>query len=329
MRPVDGGGTFKPIALPTDSQVTNFNKQATDRAALQTKLDGVREQIKQPTISLTSANDPLIGSGSQFTQGVNPQLTNLRAQETDLTNQISAIDGNTSQDVQSYEAVITNQRALVKSEADLTAKIKAEQERLASLPGTASSAADAEGVTLPDSLSAPQTTSPELTRLQGQLSSVQSSILPETRTLVDAESNKCLQPAETLRLERGVVQAYNAKNNPSSADGYTAPTTSPVPPPDAPPPGSTPQPQTVQSGDTLWAIAKKALTDQGQPTDNASVTKATDLLFTTNKKSLRSGNPDLIFPGEKYVIPDYKAENGKPPDLQTRPMSVRGQVYSV
>ncbi|MEK4025780.1 LysM peptidoglycan-binding domain-containing protein [Sporosarcina sp. FSL W7-1283] len=56
-----------------------------------------------------------------------------------------------------------------------------------------------------------------------------------------------------------------------------------------------PKPKThiVKKGDTLWAIAKK------YNKKGASWTE----LWAANKKNLKSGNPNKIYPGEKVVIP--------------------------
>lgn len=50
---------------------------------------------------------------------------------------------------------------------------------------------------------------------------------------------------------------------------------------------------TIKSGDNLWSIARQYTGDGAKYTE----------LFNVNKKNLRSGKPNLIYPGEKLTIP--------------------------
>jgi nucleoid-associated protein YgaU len=68
----------------------------------------------------------------------------------------------------------------------------------------------------------------------------------------------------------------------------------PPPPPDR---------HTVQWGDNLWAIAAGHLADNGVIRSNGQIAPYWRELVQDNRASLRSGNPDLIFPGESVVLP--------------------------
>ncbi|MGI9082061.1 MAG: LysM peptidoglycan-binding domain-containing protein, partial [Thermoleophilaceae bacterium] len=57
----------------------------------------------------------------------------------------------------------------------------------------------------------------------------------------------------------------------------------------------------VRSGDTLWGIARRTL---GPDASMAAIARLVDRLWTLNAKVIRSGDPDLIVPGERLRIPD-------------------------
>ena len=69
----------------------------------------------------------------------------------------------------------------------------------------------------------------------------------------------------------------------------------------AAPPG--PDRHTVQRGDNLWTIAANHLADNGITRSNGRIAPYWRELIQDNRKSLRSGNPDLIFPGETVALP--------------------------
>jgi hypothetical protein len=60
---------------------------------------------------------------------------------------------------------------------------------------------------------------------------------------------------------------------------------------------------TVQWGDNLWTIAAGHLADSGVTRSNGQIAPYWRELVQDNRASLRSGNPDLIFPGESVVLP--------------------------
>ena len=69
----------------------------------------------------------------------------------------------------------------------------------------------------------------------------------------------------------------------------------------AAPPG--PDRHTVLRGDNLWTIAANHLADNGITRSNGRIAPYWRELIQDNRKSLRSGNPDLIFPGETVALP--------------------------
>lgn len=62
---------------------------------------------------------------------------------------------------------------------------------------------------------------------------------------------------------------------------------------------------TVQPGDSLWSIAETRLTVAlGRSPDDHETAPYWRRLIEDNMSKLRSGNPDLIFPGEQLDLPD-------------------------
>ena len=60
---------------------------------------------------------------------------------------------------------------------------------------------------------------------------------------------------------------------------------------------------TVQRGDNLWTIAANHLADLGVTRSNGRIAPYWKELIQDNRSGLRSGNPDLIFPGETVTLP--------------------------
>lgn len=60
----------------------------------------------------------------------------------------------------------------------------------------------------------------------------------------------------------------------------------------------------VVAGDHLWSIARRvvAQSHSGSPTEHQTASYWVDLI-EANRNTLRSGDPDLIFPGELIVLP--------------------------
>ena len=95
-----------------------------------------------------------------------------------------------------------------------------------------------------------------------------------------------------------------------------APRSTPQPTVPTPPtPRSTPLPKlapvrsrthVVEPGENLWSIARGALAPAGshQPND-AQLIAYWHAVIASNRASLRSGNPSLIFPGEIVTLPPF------------------------
>lgn len=68
--------------------------------------------------------------------------------------------------------------------------------------------------------------------------------------------------------------------------------------------GDPPPPYEVQCGDNLWEIAESQLSVQlGRGPSSSEVAPYWRELVNLNRGSLRSGEPDLIFPGELIALP--------------------------
>lgn len=71
-----------------------------------------------------------------------------------------------------------------------------------------------------------------------------------------------------------------------------------------PAPGQTPpQRHTVEKGDNLWSIAARHLAGNGAAVAERRVAPYWRDLVQQNRGGLRSGDPDLIFPGETVSLP--------------------------
>jgi hypothetical protein len=77
----------------------------------------------------------------------------------------------------------------------------------------------------------------------------------------------------------------------------------PIPALTAPTSPAPPDRHTVQWGDNLWTIAAGHLADTGVTRSNGRIAPYWRELVQENRASLRSGNPDLIFPGETVALP--------------------------
>ncbi len=61
---------------------------------------------------------------------------------------------------------------------------------------------------------------------------------------------------------------------------------------------------TVVSGDNFWKIARQQVRDaKGEEPSNAEIANYWVRLIDANRDNIRSGDPDLIFPGEVFVLP--------------------------
>ena len=89
----------------------------------------------------------------------------------------------------------------------------------------------------------------------------------------------------------------------------TTPTTTPVrgPPTEgpAPPPNLVPTAISVATGDSFWSIATRVATTRfGASPSTAEITSVWHALITANANRLiQPGNPNLIYPGQVFVVP--------------------------
>jgi len=60
---------------------------------------------------------------------------------------------------------------------------------------------------------------------------------------------------------------------------------------------------TVQAGDNLWKIARRHLQSLGEDPANRRLAAYWANVVDVNRSVLRSGNPDLIYPGETVLLP--------------------------
>jgi hypothetical protein len=60
---------------------------------------------------------------------------------------------------------------------------------------------------------------------------------------------------------------------------------------------------TVHPGDNLWVVAQRALAHEQRGTEPAAVAAYWHEVIAANAASLRSHDPNLIFPGERIVLP--------------------------
>jgi nucleoid-associated protein YgaU len=61
---------------------------------------------------------------------------------------------------------------------------------------------------------------------------------------------------------------------------------------------------TVEPGDSFWSIAEEVLADAwGRPPSDAEVDPYWRALIAANRDRITSGNPDLIFPGQTFLLP--------------------------
>ncbi len=101
------------------------------------------------------------------------------------------------------------------------------------------------------------------------------------------------------RSDRGAIAPF-VRGAPRSAPPVapSPPAADPVPRPD----GDT-RAHVVVRGDNLWTIAAAELARRGLPHDNASTAAYWRRVIDLNRHRLRSGNPNLIFPGEVVALP--------------------------
>jgi nucleoid-associated protein YgaU len=67
----------------------------------------------------------------------------------------------------------------------------------------------------------------------------------------------------------------------------------------------------VRAGDNLWVIARRALEGDGQAAGPLEVARYWRRVVAVNAAALRSHDPDLIFPGERILLPP-RSDAGTP-----------------
>ncbi len=72
--------------------------------------------------------------------------------------------------------------------------------------------------------------------------------------------------------------------------------------------GETAATYVVRRGDNLWSIAAGRVREELASADNAAIARYWRRIIDVNSDRLRSGDPDLIFPGETIVLPDPTTE---------------------
>jgi len=77
-----------------------------------------------------------------------------------------------------------------------------------------------------------------------------------------------------------------------------------VTPPAPAPPAPQPRIHVVDPGDSLWRIARAQV---GERASHAALTHYWRVLVETNRPTLRSGDPSLIYPGEAITLPPVPA----------------------
>lgn len=60
----------------------------------------------------------------------------------------------------------------------------------------------------------------------------------------------------------------------------------------------------VEPGDHLWSITEARLSEDGEVPPVSDVDPLWRRVIEENEGRLRSGDPDLIYPGERILVPD-------------------------
>ncbi|MGE3619792.1 MAG: LysM peptidoglycan-binding domain-containing protein [Acidimicrobiia bacterium] len=61
----------------------------------------------------------------------------------------------------------------------------------------------------------------------------------------------------------------------------------------------------VTTGDTLWSLAADHLDERwGRPATETEITRHWVEVVAANEGRIRSGDPDVVYPGEIVVLPD-------------------------
>ncbi len=172
-----------------------------------------------------------------------------------------------------------------------------------------------------------------LSRVPVAVRAVHWATFPPLRRLADLVAARTLVAALILPLPQAEVinpgyVPIPAGDPPSPATTTTdiPPPTTDIPPPTivplppmaekrpltAPPPGQPPDTEVsadtmevvVKSGDNIWDLAAARLADLlGRPPTSREVVPYWQRVIEENQSRIRSGDPDLIFPGEILILP--------------------------
>lgn len=159
------------------------------------------------------------------------------------------------------------------------------------------------------------------TRLPAAVRSVGWATLPVVRRVADRAVAVTLAGSVAVVGSQGLalaeVLAPPAVSVPSALPGDPVPAREPAiaAPAPEPEPEADPAPAThrVVPGDNLWAIAAGLL---GEGATDAQIHGHWRALVAANRDRLRSGDPDLIYPGEHVVVPSEGPDPpaNEPPD---------------
>jgi nucleoid-associated protein YgaU len=123
-------------------------------------------------------------------------------------------------------------------------------------------------------------------------------------------------PVPPLTLHAGPDGRLSREHDPPPArpttpTTATTPTTTPKPPraraarQSRPPRRERPRQHRVESGDNLWTIARSELARRdGRAPADRDIAPYWFRVIAANRTTLRSGDPNLIFPGEIVILPN-------------------------
>jgi hypothetical protein len=142
-----------------------------------------------------------------------------------------------------------------------------------------------------------------LARIPGLVRALEPTTPRAVRRLID----RALTVSLIASLAGGTA-AFAGGAPPLPVPVVSAPLPEPLPIPPVAPlgPASPAAPQDhhiVQWGDNLWTIAAGHLADTGVTRSDGQIAPYWRELVQDNRAGLRSGNPDLIFPGESVALP--------------------------
>jgi hypothetical protein len=117
------------------------------------------------------------------------------------------------------------------------------------------------------------------------------------------------RPARDEPVVRSPAPGVDGHDTPSTVTPPAVAPTPVTPPPTAPSPVASPPAPTrtyaVRAGDNLWRISRAELIVRGNAApDDSTIARYWQAVIAANRATLRSGNPNLIFPGELVALPE-------------------------